>query len=257
MPVDKNESDIGSFGFELLYQVIHCENLYAIQVNLIAGHKSQFEINDNGCGIWQLSASDFKKDEAILAAFKAELLPTIDFVVPLEKKNEFLIWAACNHGARDILCNAANVWPVKAGHVLVLPRRVVARFTDLSASEAGDLMTAAQRIAAVVQREYRADALTITIQDGPAAGQSVPHVHLHIIPRNHGDWIDNDDIYPEINRSERQMDSLLNNSARHIDAEESRKPRSKLEMAAEANGLRPFFVEFANAEGGANIWDNV
>ncbi|KAI8615091.1 HIT-like domain-containing protein [Chytriomyces sp. MP71] len=146
-----------------------------------------------------------------------------------------------------------NLKPVTPGHVLVIPRRVVPRFADLTELEANDMMKAAQRIGRIVEREYQGESLTITIQDGPAAGQTVPHVHIHIMPRHKGDWADNDDIYPEINRKERDMDKAF--SRQHVDAEEERKPRSREDMGAEAARFRVFFKEFAVAEGGADIWD--
>lgn len=40
----------------------------------------------------------------------------------------------------------------------------------------------------MIEKEYKASALTITIQDGPLAGQTVPHVHIHIIPRYKDDY---------------------------------------------------------------------
>jgi len=45
---------------------------------------------------------------------------------------------------------------------------------------------------------YTPDAFNIAIQDGKAAGQSVPHVHVHILPRKTGDYERNDDIYTDI-----------------------------------------------------------
>ncbi|CAG8584655.1 13738_t:CDS:2 [Funneliformis mosseae] len=65
-------------------------------------------------------------------------------------------------------------------------------------------------------------------EDGPEAGQTVPHCHLHIIPRKVGDWANNDDIYGEIDKSTK------------VDNEE-RPPRSFEEMEKEANFLRSFF----------------
>jgi bis(5'-adenosyl)-triphosphatase len=55
----------------------------------------------------------------------------------------------------------------------VIPKRVVERFTELTPSEVGDLFLATQTISRVVEREYGGTSLTIAIQDGPDAGQSV------------------------------------------------------------------------------------
>ncbi|KAI8148293.1 HIT-like domain-containing protein [Fennellomyces sp. T-0311] len=92
------------------------------------------------------------------------------------------------------------------------------------------MMSSAQRIGAVVEREYRCTSLTNVIQDGPQAGQTVPHVHMHVIPRKVGDWANNDDIY----------DELAGKNKMRVDNEE-RKPRTEQEMKIEADWLRSFF----------------
>ena len=78
---------------------------------------------------------------------------------------------------------AVNLKPVVPGHVLVSPKRVVPRFADLTAQEVADLWCLAQRVGAAVEPHYGASSLTLAIQDGPCAGQTVPHVHVHILPR--------------------------------------------------------------------------
>ncbi|KAI1314351.1 hypothetical protein EDD11_002252 [Mortierella claussenii] len=83
----------------------------------------------------------------------------------------------------------------------ILPRRSCARFLDLSAEEVSDIFQSAQRIGKVVERQYGGSSLTIACQDGPDAGQSVPHCHVHVIPRRLGDFVNNDDIYDEIARN--------------------------------------------------------
>ncbi|RLN97694.1 hypothetical protein BBJ28_00012353 [Nothophytophthora sp. Chile5] len=76
------------------------------------------------------------------------------------------------------LVNLKPIVPV--GHVLVVPKRPVARFEMLDADEVGDL------------------GYTSCTQDGEAAGQTVKHVHIHVIPRFRQDFERNDDIYTEV-----------------------------------------------------------
>jgi bis(5'-adenosyl)-triphosphatase len=132
-----------------------------------------------------------------------------------------------------------NLKPVVPGHVLVIPKRIVSRFHDLSKEEVCDLWLSAQEIGSVIEREYSAESLTFTIQDGSSAGQTVPHVHIHIIPRIKGDWMDNDEIYPTINHSEKEMNKDYKKRAGPDD--ESRKPRSQEDMGIEARKLKQFF----------------
>lgn len=71
-----------------------------------------------------------------------------------------------------------NLRPVTPGHVLVVPKRVVPHFADLTASELHELMQASARISALLAQGKS----TIAIQDGADAGQSVPHLHVHVVP---------------------------------------------------------------------------
>ncbi|KAM6578498.1 hypothetical protein CsatB_030335 [Cannabis sativa] len=91
-----------------------------------------------------------------------------------------------------------NLRPVLPVHVLVCPKREVKRFADLSTDETNDLWTIAHKISAPLQAYHKASSLTFTIQDGPQAGQSVAHVHIHIVPRKVGDYERNDEIYDAV-----------------------------------------------------------
>ncbi|ESK92135.1 hit domain protein [Moniliophthora roreri MCA 2997] len=140
-----------------------------------------------------------------------------------------------------------NLKPIVPGHVLVIPTRVVPRLTDLDDHELASLMTSVQRVGRVVERAYGADALTVACQDGKAAGQSVPHVHFHILPRKTtGDRFsrNNDAIYPELEKSEASLVSDLRQQTSgplKVDADENRPPRTLEEMEKEATWLRGFF----------------
>ncbi|CDS11410.1 hypothetical protein LRAMOSA03673 [Lichtheimia ramosa] len=128
-----------------------------------------------------------------------------------------------------------NLKPITPGHVLVVSRRNVPRVKDLNPEEIADIMISAQTIGNVVEKQFGCTSLTTVIQDGPQAGQTVPHVHMHVIPRRMGDWANNDDIYEE----------LGGKSKVRVDNEE-REPRSAEEMKKEAEWLRTFFPDNFN-----------
>ncbi|KAF8476845.1 HIT-like domain-containing protein [Kalaharituber pfeilii] len=88
-----------------------------------------------------------------------------------------------------------NHKPLLPGHVLVCPNRVVPRLKDLDASEVIDLFLSVQKVGKIIEKVFQGESLNIAIQDGKFAGQSVPHVHTHIIPRRHKDLKHSDDIY--------------------------------------------------------------
>jgi len=83
-----------------------------------------------------------------------------------------------------------DAYPVAASHTLVIPRRHVGSFFDLQPTERAAMLDLLDWAKGAVEREFAPDGYTIGINDGPAAGQTVPHVHLHLIPRRHGDVSD-------------------------------------------------------------------
>eukprot|EP00793_Prasinoderma_coloniale_P004828 PRCOL_00000589-RA len=131
-----------------------------------------------------------------------------------------------------------NLKPVVPGHVLVAPRRVEARFAALRADEVADLWATAQLVGKAVERHYGAEALTLAIQDGAAAGQTVPHVHVHVLPRRPGDFEPNDEVYDAMDKGEEGLSKALDSE---------RKPRTEEEMAAEARELWRAIAEARDA----------
>lgn len=102
-----------------------------------------------------------------------------------------------------------NLRPVLPGHVLVCSRRPVPRVADLAPDELRALWDLGARVGRLLTAEYGADALTWSIQDGSAAGQTVPHVHLHILPRRRHDLPRGDDVWEELDRSEREAAAAM------------------------------------------------
>ncbi|XP_010931420.1 bifunctional bis(5'-adenosyl)-triphosphatase/adenylylsulfatase FHIT isoform X2 [Elaeis guineensis] len=119
-----------------------------------------------------------------------------------------------------------NLRPVLPGHVLVCSRREVKRFVDLSADETCDLWLTAKEVCGRLERYH---------EDGPQAGQRVPHVHIHILPRKSGDFENNDEIYEAINEKEKELKEKL-------DLDKERKDRTSEEMAREADEYRALFL---------------
>ncbi|XP_062016085.1 bifunctional bis(5'-adenosyl)-triphosphatase/adenylylsulfatase FHIT-like [Rosa rugosa] len=128
-----------------------------------------------------------------------------------------------------------NMRPVVPGHVLVCPRREVKRFADLTVDETSDLWITAQKVGSRLESYHKATSLTLTIQDGPQAGQTVPHVHIHILPRKGGDFENNDEIYDALDEKEKELKQKL-------DLDKERKDRSLEEMAQEAEEYRKLFL---------------
>uniref|UniRef100_H2YWE8 Bis(5'-adenosyl)-triphosphatase n=1 Tax=Ciona savignyi TaxID=51511 RepID=H2YWE8_CIOSA len=119
-----------------------------------------------------------------------------------------------------------NIKPVVPGHVLVSPIRLVDRVKLLNAEEIADLFISAQHVSSVVESCYEATSVSMVVQDGREAGQTIPHVHVHILPRVLGDFGNNDDLY-----------HMLENHDKNVKISQ---PRPLKEMEKEAALLKSF-----------------
>jgi len=78
-------------------------------------------------------------------------------------------------------------YPVNPGHLLVIPRRHVADYFDATAEEQAALVEMINWGREWLMREYSPDGFNVGVNCGAAAGQSVMHAHIHLIPRYAGD----------------------------------------------------------------------
>ncbi len=78
-------------------------------------------------------------------------------------------------------------FPVSKGHTLLIPKRHVAGFFDLREEEFSSLQEMLSRTKDRLEALYKPDGYNIGVNVGEAAGQSVFHVHVHVIPRYTGD----------------------------------------------------------------------
>jgi diadenosine tetraphosphate (Ap4A) HIT family hydrolase len=81
-------------------------------------------------------------------------------------------------------------FPISPGHTLVIPKRHIGSFFDLTGDERNGLLALLDRAKALLEVEFQPDGYNIGINDGPAAGQTVPHLHIHLIPRYNADLPD-------------------------------------------------------------------
>ena len=77
--------------------------------------------------------------------------------------------------------------PITPGHVLIVPRRCVARYEDLTADEKTAIENLRVALVASLKKVFGAEGFNFAWNDGAMAGQSVPHFHLHVVPRKTGD----------------------------------------------------------------------
>jgi diadenosine tetraphosphate (Ap4A) HIT family hydrolase len=78
-------------------------------------------------------------------------------------------------------------FPISTGHALIVPRRHIASLIDLEPDEARALWALLRDIRSLLDGEHRPDGYNVGVNDGVAAGQTVMHLHVHLIPRYKGD----------------------------------------------------------------------
>lgn len=77
--------------------------------------------------------------------------------------------------------------PLNPGHTLVIPKAHVESLSELPEEACGPLLSTAVRVARAAREALGAAGVNLVVNDGRAAGQAIPHLHLHVIPRFPGD----------------------------------------------------------------------
>lgn len=83
-----------------------------------------------------------------------------------------------------------DAYPVSPGHILIIPKRHVASYFEASEDEKATLWALVDVAKELIEAEFKPAGYNIGINNGPAAGQTVPHLHIHLIPRYEGDRTD-------------------------------------------------------------------
>lgn len=101
-----------------------------------------------------------------------------------------------------------NIAPVLPGHSLIVPKKHLKSFMDLSDEELFEMVKFSRKVVKILNSFFKTNAFDWTIQDNEEAGQTIPHLHLHIIPRIKNDLPDPGDWYPMLkNNFENSIDS--------------------------------------------------
>jgi diadenosine tetraphosphate (Ap4A) HIT family hydrolase len=80
-----------------------------------------------------------------------------------------------------------DTYPASPGHTLIVPKRHFATYFEATEAELLALGIAVQKAKLFLDKEYQPDAYNIGVNNGEAAGQSIKHLHVHLIPRYQGD----------------------------------------------------------------------
>jgi diadenosine tetraphosphate (Ap4A) HIT family hydrolase len=134
-----------------------------------------------------------------------------------------------------------NLRPIVPGHVLVIPERIVPKIRDLPEDEYIDLWLTTRKVQEALTAHYGCTAFNVAIQDGREAGQSVPHVHVHILPRVEGDLERNDEIYDSLQEWAPRQELKKTVQSLEVPEDGDRRDRTAQEMADEAALYRNSF----------------
>ncbi len=96
--------------------------------------------------------------------------------------SNFVLWRG------EVVFVVMNLYPYNNGHVLIVPYRQVARYSELSDDERVEIAHTIDRAVAWIDKALQPEGYNIGINDGAAAGAGIPgHIHVHVVPRWGGD----------------------------------------------------------------------
>jgi diadenosine tetraphosphate (Ap4A) HIT family hydrolase len=78
-------------------------------------------------------------------------------------------------------------FPVSNGHCLIIPKRHVGTWFDMNKEEQTEAFELVDKVKALLDDQYAPDGYNIGMNCGDVAGQTIPHAHIHVIPRYNGD----------------------------------------------------------------------
>lgn len=96
-------------------------------------------------------------------------------------------------------CRAVyNISPILPGHSMVIPKRHFRSISGLPDEVYRDMMLFMRSVSERLQKAYQSSGINWTLQEGEEAGQTVPHLHFHLIPRQPADLPEPGDWYPKL-----------------------------------------------------------
>lgn len=125
-----------------------------------------------------------KKHKVDNCPFCSSDIPEIAF---MESQN---FWVVYNHA------------PILPGHSLVIPKNHIESLLELDEQELFEFIQLSTKAAKLILKVFNAESFNWTVQEKPAAGQTIPHLHLHIFPRHENDLPNPGDWYPILKENE-------------------------------------------------------
>ena len=103
-----------------------------------------------------------------------------------------------------------NIAPVLPGHSLVIPKTHLTSILELNNEESFEFFNTARKTIHILMKAFNTDAFDWSIQEKPEAGQTIEHLHLHLVPRMKGDLKHPGDWYPLIHHNDDEIIDSIN-----------------------------------------------
>ena len=154
-----------------------------------------------------------------------------------------------------------NISPILPDHVLVIPKSYKEMgapkiFSEMTPELVSELYIAVHTIQRAIIDNRDIIDFNIAMQDGKSAGQSVPHVHVHILPRKGGEFDPADKVHSELQKSDVSPTGDNSSAADSIRIPRRVGPEGMKEMAAEANEYKRWFEKMNLGGGGKKSYVN-
>lgn len=128
-----------------------------------------------------------------------------------------------------------NIAPVFPGHSLIIPQKHIGSLLSLPENHLSEMIVFAQKVTVLLLEVFKSDGYNWSIQEGEATGQSVSHLHLHIVPRLNNDLQNPGDWYPLVHK---KTDEILDSFDREkLNPEEMRIIVARLRQEAKITGI--------------------
>jgi bis(5'-adenosyl)-triphosphatase len=123
-----------------------------------------------------------------------------------------------------------NIAPVLPGHSLIIPRKHISSLLSLNENELSDFFETARFTLRILMKAFSTDAFDMALQEKPEAGQTIEHLHLHLVPRLKNDLKHPGDWYPMVSGND---DSIIDSMNRpHLNDEALRQIVGELKKIA-------------------------
>lgn len=83
-----------------------------------------------------------------------------------------------------------DIYPVNPGHTLVVPKKHFANFEEIPEEELAKVIATVKKVGTSIKKGLGVEGYNVTENNDPVAGQVIPHIHFHIIPRSEGDGVE-------------------------------------------------------------------